>query len=406
MTYGRKNLRLVYRPGRVYPLYLDPERDRDLIREVLQFYLDNEGRRFGDIDWEELRIVVGDDRLYNALRKTMSYFFKPLQVEGKVDPRILRLRVFQLVNTKFGGFVPQSSRGEAIELLKREVGVDGDLDKLLWIDDLDELPLTRVANPSIEDIARVYNLETVDTVCVNSSRISIEIGRYEKLLGNIARSIGRLSKLYGLVYDMRYHGNVFRAVIEGPRSLFRRPTVYGSRLSLLLLKIIDMLYSSRVWWRVESETHLARKTINIEILSNSLKPILATGGIEYEVKQVFDSSIEESIYRVLSSLGIDIRREEEPIALGQLLYLPDFKIYRNGKVYYLEVAGFWRKEYAEKKAYKLREVSKALNNLIVVADENLKPFLEKIGVPVIYYTVVQGKPVLPYKRIIDIIDGK
>ncbi|MCS7111282.1 MAG: DUF790 family protein [Ignisphaera sp.] len=405
MTYGRKNLRLTYRSGKAHPLYLHPDRDGDLIREVLQFYLGNEGKRFGDIDWEELRIIVGDDRLYGALKKTMSHFFKPLQIERDVDPRVLRLRVFQIVNTKFGGFVPQSSRDEAIGILKREMGMDADLDSLLWIDDIEELPLSRVTSPSIEDIAGTYNIETIDTVCVNSSRISIEVGRSEKLLSSIARSIGRLSKLYGLVYDMRYRGNIFRAVIEGPRSLFRRPTAYGSRLSVLLLNIVDMLYSCRMW-RVEAEAHLGRRTTAIEILSNSLKPPLAMRSIRYEVSQVFDSSIEESIYRVLSSLGIDIRREEEPIALGQLLYLPDFKIYRNGKVYYLEVAGFWRKEYAEKKAYKLSEVSKALGNLIVIADENLKPFLQKLGAPVIYYTVVYGKPVLPYRRIIDIIDGR
>ncbi len=404
MTYGRKNLRLRYSSGKAYPLYLDPEGDRELIKEVLQFYIDNEGKRLGDIDWEELRIIVGDDRLYNALKKTMLHFFKPLQLHREVDPKVLRLRIFQLVNTKFGGFVPQSSRDKAIEILKREIGIDGDLDKLLWADDINELPLTRVANPSIEDIAKVYNLETIDTICVNSLRIAIEVSRYERLLSSIVKTVGRFSKLYGLVYDMRYRGTILKIVVEGPRSLFRRPTAYGFRLSLLLLKIIDILYSSRVW-SVEAETQLARKTIIIEVLSHRLKPAITTG-IEYEVKQVFDSSIEESIYRVLNSLGVDIRREEEPIALGQLLYLPDFKIYRNGRVYYLEVAGFWRKEYAEKKVYKLREISKTLDNLIVIADENLKPFLKKIDIPIIYYTVVHGKPILPYKKIIDIIDGR
>lgn len=405
MTYGRKNLRLIYRHGKAHPFYLDPDTHRDLIKDVVQFYIDNEGRRFGDIDWEELRIIVGDDRLYNAIKKTMSHFFRPVQQHRNVDPRILRLRVFQLVNTKFGGFIPQSRREELLEILRKEIGVDEQLDELLWIDDLEELPLTRVSKPSVEEVVKVFNFETIDTVCINSSKIIIGINRGEKLLSSIVRAIGRLSKIYGLIYDMRYQGDYLKISIEGPRSLFRRPTAYGSRLSLLISRIIDMLYSSRSW-SIESEMHLARRTIAVELLSSSLKPSLAVKVTENGVKQVFDSSIEESIYRVLKSLGVDIRREEEPIALGQLLYLPDFKIYRDGRVYYIEVAGFWRKEYAERKAYKLYEVSKVLDNLIVVADEGLKPFLKKLNAPVIYYTTVQGKPVLPYKKVIDIINQR
>jgi predicted nuclease of restriction endonuclease-like RecB superfamily len=406
LTYGRKNLKLLYIHGKIYPFYLDIEKHRDLINDVIRFYLDNEGKRFSDIDWDELRIIIGDDRLYNAIKRTMSYFFKPVKLHRvDVDPKILRLRVFQLVNTMFDGFIPQDRREEAVEVIKDEIGLEGDLDKILWIDDPNELQLARVSNPSIEDIVKMFNFETIDTVCVNSSKIAIEVNRYEKLLSSIVRAVGRFSKLYGLIYDMRYYGDILKIVVEGPRSLFRRPTVYGSRLSLLISRIIDMLYSSS-FWRVEAEMHLTKRVISVEVLSYRLKPYIASKSIEEEVKQVFDSSIEESIYRVLKSLGIDIKREEEPIALGQLLYLPDFKIYRNGNVFYVEVAGFWRKEYAEKKAYKLYEVSKILNNLIVIADENLRPFFKKLNIPIIYYTIVHGKPILPYKKIIDIINQK
>jgi predicted nuclease of restriction endonuclease-like RecB superfamily len=151
--------------------------------------------------------------------------------------------------------------------------------------------------------------------------------------------------------------------------------------------------------------HSSRRVIEVELLSHRLRPLVDVER-HVDAKHVFDSSIEESVFRVLKSMGVDVRREEEPIALGELVYLPDFKVYRNGRVFYIEVAGYWRKEYAEKKAYKLSEISKVLSNLIVIADEKLQPFFKKLRIPIIYYTMVYGKPVLPYKKILDIIDSR
>jgi len=405
LTYGRRNLRLVFSGGKAKPVYLDPVEHRGLVEEVIGFYRACEGKRIGDVDWEELRIVVGDDRLYKAFRKVMSHFYRALQPKKPpVDPMLLRLKVFQLVNTRFGGYVPQERRGEALEEIARELRLSVDVEEALWSDDVNELVLSKVAEPSVEEVVKVFNFETIDTVCVNSSQVVIEVGRSEKVLSSVVRGVGRFSKLYGLVYDMRYTGGVLRISVEGPRSLFRKPTAYGSRLSLLISKLLNMLYTAK-YWRVEALMHSSRRVVEVELLSHRLKPLVDVER-HANVKHVFDSSIEESVFRVLKSMGVDVRREEEPIALGELVYLPDFKVYRNGRVFYIEVAGYWRKEYAERKAYKLSEISKVLSNLIVIADEKLQPFFKKLRIPIIYYTMVYGKPVLPYKKVLDIMDSR
>jgi len=406
LTYGRRNLRLEFSGGGgAKPLYLNTVEHRELVEEVIRFYRACEGKRQGDIDWEELRIIVGDDRLYKAFRKVMAHFYRASQPrKPPADLKLLRLKIFQFVNTRFGGYVPQEKRKEALEEIEKELKLGVDIDEVLWSDDVNELVLNRVAEPSVEGVVKVFNFETIDTVCVNSSKLVLEVGRSEKVLSSIVRAVGMFSKLYGLVYDMRYSGGVLRISVEGPRSLFRRPTAYGSRLSLLILKLLDLLYTAR-YWRVKALMHVGKRVIEVELLSHRLKPLIGIGK-HVEVKQVFDSSIEEYIFRVLKSMGVDIRREEEPIALGQLVYLPDFKIYRNGKVFYVEVAGYWRKEYAEKKAYKLYEISKLLNNLIVIVDKKLEPFFKKLHIPILYYTLVYGKPVLPYRKILDIMDSK
>ena len=403
MTYGRKYLKLSFTRGYAIPYYLDLREHRRLLEAVIEFYEDNLGRPYGSIDWEELRIIVGDGRLYEALKKVMTLFYKPRSptIKPIVNPKSLRLRVFQLVNERYGGFIPSNLRDKALKEIMEELKLNIDLDEVLWCDDPNGLPLTKIREANVESIVKAFNYETLDAVCVNSSQIQIETSRYEEGLGKLARSIGRYCKLYGLVYDMGYTDGKFRVSVEGPRSLFGKPTRYGGSLSILLVRILPRLYSME-WWSVKATMHTQTgKKITVQLLSNWLKPELGIIG-EVKVREVFDSSIEEAVYRVLRSLGVNIVREE-PIALGDLLYLPDFKIYSKRGNFYLEVAGYWRREYAEKKAYKLHEVSKVINNLILVADEKLKPYFSKLKIPVIYYRLLHGKPILPYRKILEIV---
>jgi len=403
MTYGRKNLKLEFHQGIAIPYYLDKKRDEELIGDVIEFYESNIGKPYGSIDWEYLRIIIGDDRLYNALRKVMRIFYRPRDVKLKpiVNPKSLRLRIFQLVNEKYEGFIPSDLRDKALEEIRRELRIGYDIDEVLWCDDVNELPLTRVREVTVDEVVKAFNFETIDTVCVNSSKIIIECSRSEKLLGVLAKSIGRYCKLYGLVYDMRYVNELFRATIEGPRSLFGKPTRYGTRLSLLLTKTLPILYSMKNW-NVKAIMYTQRKRINVQVLSDNLKPELGIVS-ELTVKEIFDSRIEEIIYRILKTTKLHITREEEPIALGDLIYIPDFKVRTSKGVFYIEIAGYWRKEYAEKKAYKLHEISKIMKNMILIADEKLKPYFNKLKIPVIYYRMVGGKPILPYSKIIKTI---
>lgn len=404
MTYGRSNLRLKFRKGYAVPLYLDHSKDRSLIEAVIDFYEMNVGKPYGSIKWEDLRVIIGDDKLYHGLRKSMNYFYKPAEPRASIaNPKLLRLRIFQLVNVDYGGFIPSEKRNEFLRSIERRLGIHN-IDEVLWIDELGERPLIKVKKPTPIDVAEIYNFETIDTICTNSSELAVEIRALPSVLSSIAKVIGRYSKVYGLLYDIKSRYNNLRAVIEGPRSLFGRPTKYGLRLSLMLEKLLPLLYSETIHrWSIWSKTHFKRTTISIKIMSDDYRPELRVPENIKRPQPAFDSSIEERIFRALKSIGLSIVKDVEPIALGDLLYIPDMKIEVNGKSYYVEVAGYWRKEYAEKKAYKLHEITKLLNNFIVIADEKLKPYLKRLKVPVIYYVLMSGKPIVPYIKILKIL---
>lgn len=402
MTYGRSNLRLKFKKNIALPLYLSSTKDFEVIEAVIAFYEANIGKAFGDINWDELRIIVGDDKLYEGLRKVMSYYYAPKETKLKpiVNPKNFRLKVFLFVNEKFGGYVPSKIREKAINELERILNIKR-LDNILWINDLSEKPLIRIRKPSVKDVAKTYNFETLDTICVNSSKLILKVDSEAPLQTSIAKFIGKYSKIYGLIYTVKVRNRILEAEIEGPRSLFGRPTKYGSRLSMFLTKILSYLMKSEKW-TIYSRTHFTRTILTMKLLSNSYMPEL-TIPMNVRIQKAFDSSIEERIYRTLKSIGFNVLREPEPIALENLLYIPDFKIEYQGKSFYIEVAGYWRKEYAEKKAYKLSEISKFKTNLIVIADENLKEYFKGLKTPIIYYTIREGKPLLPYGKLMEIL---
>ncbi len=405
MTYGRSNLRLKFRRGIAFPEYLDESKHRLLVEAVIGFYEENVGKKFGEIDWDELKLIVGCDKLYKGLRKVMERYYRPEMesLRQTVNPKVLRLRVFKLVNELYGGFVPSGERRKALKYLEELLGVE-DLEEVLWQDMEYEKPLKRIFKPSVRDVVEAYNFETVDTICINSSSLKIEVEGQPGILAKIAKVLGRTCKHLGLVYDARAGGNWMKTLVEGPRSLFGKPTRYGLRLTLLLTRMLPILVEAGNW-RVTSRTHFTRRTLTIRVLSSRRMPSISPPR-KLGVQPAFDSEVEERIYWTLKALGLEAIREPEPIALGDLIYIPDFKIVHRGREFYIEVAGYWRKEYAEKKAYKLSEVAKLGKNIIVLADEKLKPYLRKVKAPIIYYTVRRGRPVLPYKKLLDIVRGR
>ena len=404
MTYGRNNLRLTFRRGLAYPTYLDVARDRELIESVIEFYEIHVGKPYGSINWEELRILIGDDRLFEALRKTLGIFYRPknIGIVSVHNLRDLRKKVFQIVNEKYGGYVPSKLRENVLKEIEEILEVHN-IDEILWSDDIMEKPLVRIRKPSVRDVVEAFNFETIDTICVNSSKITFEITEHGNGISTFAKFVGRFSKLYGLIYDIRYLNGKLKATVEGPHGIFGKPTKYGTRLSLFITKSIPYLKMFEKF-RIVAETVFTRRKIGVIIFENKIPQINIHG--EVKIREAFDSSIEKSIYYTLKSLKLNVKREPEPVALGDLLYIPDFLIKYGDKKFYVEIAGYWRKEYAEKKAYKIAEVSKYINNIIVISDEKLATYFEKIrNVKTLTYSLRSGKPILPYGKLLRMLKG-
>jgi hypothetical protein len=131
---------------------------------------------------------------------------------------------------------------------------------------------------------------------------------------------------------------------------------------------------------------------------------------------LFDSSVEEKFARKFEQAADDsgwqLVREPDPIAVADgRAFIPDFAFEKYGRRVYLEIVGFWTKEYVERKMHKLMDAVSSKNiDLLIALNENLActkiapSFLSSIAPEklVIYKNdSVPTKAILGYLKSID-----
>ncbi|MEM0027294.1 MAG: DUF790 family protein [Ignisphaera sp.] len=408
MTLGLFDIPLKeFEEGLYKPRYLDTLSDQDLVNSIIQFYSSIVGMRFGDVDWNELRIAIGDRQLFKAIRKIMTGFYTPLRdmkvCDTPVSPKVLRIQAFQQINKRFGGFASSENRRRIIKNVIHALRLPKsiELDEVLWCDEIDKAVIKKVEEPSVDKVVKEYNLQVFNTLCRNSIYIVIYFGE-DCPAKDIIRSINRSSKLYGILWDAKYANNGYTIMIEGPKRLFGKASRYGYRIAQTLLTIIPLLRDCKAYWYIDAILYAKWADIKVRMLSNDIVPQLSLDHWLL-IKPVFDSNILERIYEALKVLGLKISKCEDPVIINDTIYMPDFEIRANNDIFYVEVIGFWRRELAERVAKRLSFISKIVNNIMVIAEEPLKEFLDGIEIFTIYYRIIDGVPRAPYKKIVDYI---
>jgi hypothetical protein len=116
----------------------------------------------------------------------------------------------------------------------------------------------------------------------------------------------------------------------------------------------------------------------------------------------YDSSLERqlaeewaSLERERATAGWRLEREPEPILIGTTILVPDFALRRDGRRVFLEIAGYWRPEYRERKLRKLRALGGALPLILAAPDAARADFAPLAGqVPLLWYRKYLSAPAL------------
>jgi hypothetical protein len=160
-------------------------------------------------------------------------------------------------------------------------------------------------------------------------------------------------------------------------SIFKLTDRYGTSIA----KILPSIISSGTWslraWIVRKTMSLGKKIYEFKMSNNDAPPLSrepyynkendkerkGTLHTDKESSQLiyFDSGVEEKFSTRFeqSATGWKLIREPDPLILsnGKAL-IPDFAFEKYGTRIYLEIVGFWTKEYLEKKIQKIADLAK------------------------------------------------
>ncbi|MEH2046137.1 DUF790 family protein [Nostoc sp.] len=354
------------------------QKTSELAIELINYFQSAVGKTQGVLE-RQLTDFEGDSTDYRV-KRGLAYILKSsfctFEVVSPLEPQMLRERVFSLaaksVSSRESTQVTLSKiADELTQELEREVLLE-QVRNGLYADLSENKILTVFDAPTAPDLLNRYNLSQVQGVFYKASQLVLNAhrnvpGEYKLLFRYL-----KLFQLMAYIEGDADHG--FTITIDGPTSLFNPSTRYGLAIAKLipaLLHVTKWSLSSILQTRdaYTNAWKTGRFTLNSECGLVS----------HYPPGKPYDSMLEASFADKWDALksGWALEREVDLIPIPGSVMIPDFRlVHPDGRTFLLEIVGYWRPEYLQKKFSQVRRAGR--DDLILAISERLN--LEKAGV--------------------------
>ena len=361
-------------------------------------------------NFDDYRLVRG---LATLLERRCKFITTIGQREGNCEsiayPADIR-RLLWEESSRRGFGLTQSRRDEILSAISsRTMNSPASIMQSMWSDLNENLILELFDSVSSEELLGWYDLSLLQTLLFTCTRLefSVKGGASWK---NILRKVKRLGLMYSLkeqvtgsespdakylsseksrehlvhanMKDNSVHDSKLMCSIDGPVSLFKMTDRYGTSIA----KLIPFIISSS-WWQLNAsivrKTMSGKKIYEFKASSADFQQLkLREPSQNYQgsinsrpSSSYYDSSLEEKFAIRFEHLANrwKIKREPDPLIVGNgVAFIPDFLFEKYGRKVYLEIVGFWTKEYLEKKFQKISDILRNSNvDLFVAVDKEL-----------------------------------
>jgi predicted nuclease of restriction endonuclease-like RecB superfamily len=467
-------LRVRTRNGAIFPLFCTKEEDVELAKKIIQEFeqtwknkekkavLEDRISAIEESDaGSDYKLVRG---LYALLERRCTFKSRDSNSDNDgetsststitiVDPPRIRKAVFE-ESSKRGFALTELERMEIADSVASRLHLSSHdvVLKTMWSDLDDNLILDYFDAINPEALVGWYNLSLMQTLLFNCTKLDFYISgglNWKRVL----RTVKRLGLMYYLQQpQQQQQENRIICSLEGPLSLFKLTDRYGTLLAKLLPSIIFSSDKKRESsgdgeWHLDAwivrKTMDGRKIYEFKISKNEIPELMTDpyssfppssitqkevvgSSSHYNDYNIFDSAVEEKFAKRFeqAETGWRLTREPDPLVLSNGgAFIPDFMFEKYDKKIYLEIVGFWTKEYLERKLQKLADIfissdsrKKRNNNnnnyktdlLFIALNEDFacsKSYFSSI-VPkeqLIFYKndTVPVKPILDYLKSID-----
>ncbi|MEB3356044.1 MAG: DUF790 family protein, partial [Synechococcales bacterium] len=242
----------------------------------------------------------------------------------------------------------------------------------LYADLAENRILVQFEAPTPDALLHRYNLSQVQGIFYKASHIIINAHRNDPGEYKLLFRYLKLFRLMAYIEGDADQG--FTITIDGPTSLFKLSTRYGLDIAKLLPALLHVTK-----WSLKADLQI-RDSYSNSIQTRHFTLDSGCGLVShYPPGKTYDSMIEESFVNRWSAQKTEWRleREVDLIPIPGSVMIPDFRlVHPDGRVYLLEIVGYWRPEYLRKKFSQVRQSNR--DNLILAVSERLN--LEKAGV--------------------------
>lgn len=388
----------------IAPKRLDiDDKMRAIATQLITCFQECLGNTQGELD-RQLLELEGDSPDYR-LKRGLAHILKGLstfEIVSPLEPPDLRKRVFALSaesvpSTRTSIATLDKLAMQLTEELNREV-LPVEIRTGLYADLAENRILTQFDTPTAEELLHRYNLAQVQGVFYRASSITLNAhrnvpGEYKLLFRYL-----KLFQLMAYIEGDADHG--FTITVDGPTSLFKASTRYGLAIAKLLpalLHVTKWSLSATLHWKDE----YAKTYKNGRFALNSECGLVS----HYPPGKPYDSMLEASFADRWDSLKSEwvLEREVDLIPIPGSVMIPDFRlVHPDGRNFLLEIVGYWRPEYLQKKFSQVRRAE--CDNLILAISERLN--LEKAGVKVkdIPGRLIWFKDKLSPKAVLEVLE--
>jgi predicted nuclease of restriction endonuclease-like RecB superfamily len=233
-----------------------------------------------------------------------------------------------------------------------------------------------------------YNVALVQALLLKATSVRVRL--WEPSSPRL-RQLFRYVKFNELIYQAKRQEGRLDLTLDGPTSLFKMSTRYGLQLAnffpALLLQDCRWAMEATVLWTKGRH----KKRLEVRSEDGLVSHYQDRGAYKTRMQQWFEQRFAD----LDTPWTLDERTK--PIDLGgRAVVLPDYRLKKNSRVAYLEIIGFWRRDYLERRLAWLEHY--APSNLVLAVSRKLKVEREALELP---GAVVEFAEVLSPKKVLE-----
>ncbi|MEM9165254.1 MAG: DUF790 family protein [Cyanobacteria bacterium P01_F01_bin.4] len=353
---------------------------------------------------QRLQEIEGEATDYR-IKRGLAHILRGLstfEIVSPLEPPALRQRVFELASA--GAHSPTAAKTHLATLAQQ---LTQELDRPveshhiqqgLYADLQENRILTDFETLDPEALLHRYNLSQVQGIFYRASHVILNVHRNDP---GEYKLMFRYLKLFRLMTYIEGEADQgFTVTIDGPASLFKPSTRYGLDIAKLVPAILHVTrwhLTATLQWKDTYREQTLEKQFT---LANTCDLVS-----HYPPGKPYDSMLEAAFAERWGKLKTDwqLEREVDLIPIPGSVMIPDFRlVHPDGRVYLLEIVGYWRPEYLRKKFSQVRQ--SGCDHLILAISERLNLAKAGVNIDKVPAQVVWFKDKLQPKTVLAVLE--